>query len=154
MTITSIDALDGAHALQRLLTVCSDGALGYRRALAGVRAPHLHALLQRNVVEREETASVLTNALVEIGAKRDRHGSLAGAVHRGLLGALGVTHADDAILSECRRGDVATLAAFAEALSHALPADIRSRIEAQLRRVLGALERLSASEGTLSAPPR
>ncbi|MDB4939331.1 MAG: hypothetical protein JWP87_6303 [Labilithrix sp.] len=146
--MTNVEHTDGAHALERLLTICSDGVEGYRVAAAKVGAPHLHALLQRNEVEREEIASVLTNALVELGAKPDHHGSLAGAVHRGWVGALGSVHADDAIVRECTRGDQVTLAAFAEALSHELPADIRDRIESLLRRVLRALERLSSADGT------
>jgi uncharacterized protein (TIGR02284 family) len=148
--MTTTEHTDGAHVLERLLTVCADGVEGYRLAAASVRAPHLHALLQRNEVEREEIASVLANALVELGAKGHHRGSLAGAVHRGWLGALGASHADDAIVRECTRGDQATLAAFAEALSHELPADIRTRVEVQLGRVLSALERLSSEEGTLA----
>lgn len=142
--MTNPEHTDAAHALERLLTVCSDGVDGYRLAAAKVGAPHLHALLQRNEIEREEIASVLTNALAELGQKHAHHGSLAGAVHRGWLAALGTAHADDAIVRECSRGDQMTLAAFAEALSHDLPADIRDRVQAQLRRVLCALERLTS----------
>ena len=146
----STESTDGAHALERLLTVCSDGVEGYRRATASVRAPNLHALLQRNEVEREEIASVLTNALVELGANRDHHrGSLTGALHRHWMGALRATHADDVIVRECVRGDEVTLAAFAEALSHELPAEIRDRVHVQRGRVASALERLLAAGGTL-----
>lgn len=144
--MTTIEHTDGAHALERLLTVCSDGVEGYRFAAARVKAPHLHALLQKNEVEREEIASVLTNALVELGGRRDHHGSLGGAIHRSWLGALAAAHAEDAIVRECARGDQVTLAAFAEALSHELPADIRERVQAQIARVLSALERLSVSD--------
>lgn len=148
--MTTTEQNDGAHALERLLTICSDGVEGYRRATAAVRAPYLHALLQRNEVEREESASVLTNVLVEIGANRDHHrGSLTGALHRGWMGALRATHADNAIVRECVRGDEVTLAAFTEALSHELPAQIRDRVHVQRGRVASALERLLAADGTL-----
>ena len=149
--MTTTESTDGTRTLQRLLTICSDGVEGYRRATASVRAPNLHALLQRNEVEREEIASVITNALVEIGAKREHGGSLTGALHRGWLGALRTTHADDAIVRECMRGDETTLAAFTDALTHSLPADIRQRVDAQRRRVASALERLSAADGTRAA---
>ncbi len=99
---------DGTHALQGLLTICSDGASGYRRAAASVRASHLQAILQRNGAEREEIANVLSSILVDLGAKHDHAGTLKGAVHRGLLGALAVAHADDAIVRECARGDQMT----------------------------------------------
>jgi uncharacterized protein (TIGR02284 family) len=134
---------DGARALERLLTVCSDGVEGYRRATAAVRASEIRAVLQRNEVEREEIASVVTNALVELGAKGGHGGSLAGAAHRDFLAALGATHADAAIVHECLRGDQVTLGAFAEALSHDLPAEIGSRISAQQARVVHAVERLT-----------
>ncbi len=146
--MTTTERTQGAHALERLLTICSDGVEGYRRATASVRAPYLQALLQRNEVEREEIASVLTCALVEVGGKRDHGGSLTGAIHRGLLGALHVTHADDAIVRECIRGDEVTLAAFTEALSHELPQDIRARVDVQRGRVASALERLFAADVT------
>ena len=149
--MTTTESTDGAHALERLLTICSDGVEGYRRATASVRAPHLHALLQRNEVEREEIASVLTNALVEIGAQREHGGSLKGALHRGWLGALRTTHADGAIVRECMRGDEVTLAAFTEALTHSLPADIRQRVDVQRGRVASALDRLFAADGTRRA---
>lgn len=140
------EPIQGAHVLERLLTVCSDGVEGYRRAAASVQAPHLHALLQRNEVEREEIASALTNALVELGGRRAHGGSLTGALHRGFLGALHATHADVAIVRECMRGDEVTLAAFAEALSHELPADVRAQVDVQRGRVAIALERLFAAE--------
>ena len=148
--MTTTEQNDGAHALERLLTICSDGVEGYRRATAAVRAPYLHALLQRNEVEREEIACVLTNALVEVGENRDHHrGSLTGALHRGWMGALRAAHADDAIVRECVRGDEVTLAAFTEALSHELPAQVRDRVRVQRGRVASALERLLAADGTL-----
>lgn len=140
---------DAARAVERLLTVCSDGVEGYRRAAPVVSAPELRSVLLRNEIEREEIASVVTNMLVELGAKGDHSGSLTGAVHRGLLAALGTRHADAAILHECMRGDHVTLAAFAEALSHELPAELRERISAQQIRVVRALERLSELEGKL-----
>jgi len=136
---------ESAQAIERLLTVCADGVAGYRVAAASVQTPHLHALLQRNEVEREEIYSVLTNVLVDLGAHRVHAGSLTAAIHRGWLGALSASHADDAIVRECLRGDQVTLAAFAEALSHELPDAIQVRVQAQLSRVIVALERLSTS---------
>ena len=144
---TSQERTHGAHPLERLLAACSNGVEGYRRALASVTAGPLHAVLNQNVVEREEIASVITNLLVEVGVKPEHHGTLAGAVHRGWLSALGVTHSEDAILRECKRGEQATIAEFSDALSHELLPDVRGRIHAQLGRVHAALERLSASEG-------
>ena len=141
------DPTEAVRALARLLTVCADGVEGYRAAAAKIGTPHLRAMLLRNEVEREEITSVLTNALSELGGKHEHRGSLAGAVHRGwVVGFFGRTHADDAIVRECRRGDQVTLGAFAEALGHDLPPAIRERVEAQLRRVLNAIERLSTND--------
>lgn len=149
------DTGEAARALARLLTVCADGVEGYRVAASKVGAPHLRAMLQRNEVEREEITSVLTNALAELGKKHDHHGSLAGAVHRGwVAGILGTSHADEAIVHECERGDQVTLGAFAEALSHELPPALRSCVEAQLGRVVHALERLSAGSPTRAKDDR
>ncbi len=143
---TSKERTDCAHPLERLLDACSNGVEGYRRAVASVISPQLHAVLNRNAVEREEIASVVTNMLVELGVKPEHRGTLAGAVHRGWLSALGATHADDAIVRECKRGEQATVAAFGEALAHDLTPEIRERVETQFTRVLSALERLTATE--------
>ena len=133
-----------ALALQGLVKVCSDGVEGYRCAAAVARDPDLRTLLARLEVEREEIASVVTCAGIELGIKSDHGGSLAGAAHRRFLTAAGVLHADAAIAHECARGDTATLAAFAEALSHPLPEEIRGRVHAQVARVSSAIERLAA----------
>ncbi len=143
--MTHASLSEPAQAIERLRTVCADAVAGYRVAAASVQTPHLRALLQRNEVEREEVLSVLTNVLVDLGAHPAHGGSLTAAVHRGWLGALGASHADDAITRECLRGDQVTVAAFAEALSHELPEAARARVQAQLNRVLVALERLSGS---------
>ena len=131
------DPTEAVRALARLLTVCADGVEGYRVAAAKIGTPHLRAMLLRNEVEREEITSVLTNALSELGGKHEHH----------VVGFFGRTHADDAIVRECRHGDQVTLGAFAEALGHDLPPAIRERVEAQLRRVLHAIERLSTNDG-------
>ena len=134
---------ESAVALQRLVTVCSDGVEGYRSAAAVVSDPQLRALLARIEVEREEIASVVTCAAIELGIKSGHAGSLAGAAHRRFLTAAGALHADAAIVHECARGDSATLVAFAEAMTHPLPEEIRRRLHAQLVRVGSALERLA-----------
>lgn len=152
MTTTQLN--DGVPAIERLLTICSDGVEGYRRATASIRAPDLHSMLQRNEVEREEIASVFTNALVEIGGKHEHRGSLTGALHRGWLGALQAMHADDEIVRECLRGEGSTLEAFTEALTHELPPALRDCVIALRGRVSAALERLSEAHRSLRAELR
>ena len=133
------------HVLERLQTMCTDGVEGYRIAASRVKQPQLHAALERNRVERDEMVAVIINMLVEFRKKHSHHGSVAGALHRGLVNALGVAHADDIVVHECKRGDEATLAVFDEALRCELEAEDRERIERLRAHLAAALERLAAS---------
>jgi uncharacterized protein (TIGR02284 family) len=134
--------------LERLLAVCEDGVLGYRRAAAAIDEPRLHAALAAEAARREEVASVLAYALVDLGKKPSHHGSLEGALHRRWVDALAASRAGGAhaILNECVRGERATIYAFAEALAEDLPHAVRTVVQSQLGRVLEATEALSILE--------
>jgi uncharacterized protein (TIGR02284 family) len=134
--------------LERLLAVCEDGVLGYRRAAAAIDDPRLRAPLAAEAARREEVASVLAYALVDLGTKPSHHGSLEGAIHRRWVDALAASRAGGAhaILKECLRGERATIYAFAEALAEDLPYAVRTVVQSQLGRVLEAAETVSNLE--------
>lgn len=132
--------------LQHLLDICADGVEGYKRAAQAITTPRVHRALELNALEREEVTAALTEVLVELGHPPPSHGTLGGAVHRGWLRALGAVHKDEAILHECLRGERITVDAFAQALAHELPANVRTVIQSQLSRILSALERVDTAE--------
>lgn len=143
--------MDTNTKLLSLLHVCADGVAGYRHAAAAIREPKLHATLWQNASEREEVSAVITNTLIARGKKPDHNGSTKGAVHRAWLDAIAALEADNAssVLRECERGDVATCDAFEDVLSGELPADLRTTLEDQLKRVFEARNRITAARASV-----
>jgi uncharacterized protein (TIGR02284 family) len=133
--------------VRHLLVSSTDGIEGYRRAAQDVKSDRLRGFLSEAAAEREQIAAVLTNLLVSLGFKPSHHGSLEGAIHRRWLDALGAfaPHADDGILRECQRGEQETIAAFAKALDHDLPDEVRSTLHTQLARIFEASAALNTT---------
>lgn len=131
---------ESAHALERLIAVCNDGATGYRKAAGHARDADLRTELEAAAVDREEIASALGYALAELGRPAVSHGSLRGALHRAWLEAVATLERphDVAVLRACERGERATVDAFIDALGRDLTGDVRSMIQSQLGRVLVA----------------
>jgi uncharacterized protein (TIGR02284 family) len=124
-------------ALQKLLSVCSDGIAGYRHAASAVTEPEAHEFAAQAAAEREEIASVLTVALRALGVHPDHHGSAMGAAHRAWLDAIATLDpgSTPSILRECERGEKETVASFQHVLELGLPKGTREVIQSQLDRI-------------------
>ena len=128
--------------LEKLLLVCKDGEEGFQLAASEVKSSELQSLfvgssLQRSRLcrELETAASALGNSVPaecrSVGSKADRTWMMPGD---------GVGARDEqAVLSECERGEDAALAAYARALAEAelLPA-VRTMLAAQAAEVKAA----------------
>lgn len=139
ITHTTITTLD------RLLEVTIDGIAGYRRASETIGDPELSQTLAGAAREREEIANAIAGVLTTLGQRPPHHGTLKGAMHRGWLNALSVTHAEKAILNECLRGERSTLDEFSEALAKELLPNARECVQTQVGRVVTSLERLETA---------
>jgi uncharacterized protein (TIGR02284 family) len=132
------DDHDDIRVLEQLLVSCQDGVEGYRRAAGDVEDEHVRRFLEHAAAEREEIASVMTNALVALGYKPAHHGSALGAVHRRWIDVVARARSTSAILHECQRGERETLAAFSSAAGRELREDVREVVQSQLGRLLQA----------------
>ena len=124
---------------EKLIAVCKDGEEGFQLAANEVKSSELQSLfvgysLQRSRLcrELEAAASALGNG---VPAECGSVGSKAGRTW--MMPGDGVTARDEqAVLSECERGEDAAMAAYAEALAEAelLPA-VRAMLAAQAAEV-------------------
>jgi uncharacterized protein (TIGR02284 family) len=138
--------------LEHLLVVCQDGVDGYRKAAEDVPAGPVRAFLASASAKREELASMLTQALVELGHKPVHRGSIAAAAHRRWLDAVAaVTGGPEAVLEECRRGERQSLAAFATAMGGDLPEATHRLVRDVFERFLEASTALNKVAADLDA---
>lgn len=135
--------------LEHLVEVTIDGIYGYRRARETVADPDLHVVLAEGAREREAIWEALRGVLIALGKEPPHHGTFRGAMHRGWLGALSVTHAEKAILNACLHGERTTIDAFSHALALDILPEARNVIQTQLGLVVSSLERL---EQTMQEP--
>ncbi len=123
--------------LEKLIAVCREGEEGFQLAADEVKSSELQSLflgysLQRSRLSRdlEEAASALGRA----AATRD-----GGAARTWMAPEAAESRDEQAVLSECERGEEAALAAYAAALEETeLPPTVRELITAQATEVKSA----------------
>ena len=75
-------------------------------------------------------------------------GTVAGALHHGWMNIKSAVTGDDdnAIITECERGEDSALSAYRDALGKDMPAGVRSIVERQFSQVKQAHDRIRALE--------
>ena len=104
-------------ALNDLTEILKDGENGFRTAAKDVKAPELAQVFERYANQRAEFASKLQAQVAALGAKVEKSGSVAGAMHRGwinLKAALS-TNEPQSVLEEAERGEDAAVAEYRKA---------------------------------------
>ena len=128
--------------LEKLIAVCKDGEEGFQLAASEVKSSELQSLfvgysLQRSRLWRElETAASALGNSAPAG-----EGSVGGKAGRTWMtpGDAATPRDEQAVLSECERGEDAAIAAYAMALEAAeLPPAVRAMIAAQTAEVKAA----------------
>jgi len=121
--------------LRELLATCRDAERGYQHAAELADDASIKELFARRHVVRQELALALKDALYRHGKLIETdHGTVLGTIHRGVLDAMarvrdGRLHA---LVSECERGERVAIAVYQDALSKALPEDVRLLVEDHL----------------------
>ena len=123
--------------LNDLIETSKDGEYGFGACAEHIRAGDLRALLLRRAAECAQASRELQSQVIALGAEPDRHGTAAGAAHRGWVSLRSVLsrYTDLAMLEECERGEDKALARYRSALKNDLPLPVRSLIERQLEGV-------------------
>lgn len=135
--------------LNDLIQTCRDAEEGFSTAAEGVKDEDLRELLLEYSRQRAGFAGDLQAEVRRLGGEPETGGSVAGAIHRGWLGIrAAITGADeDTVISECERGDDASLANYRAALNADMPAGVRSLVERQFAVVRDTRDRLHALRG-------
>lgn len=129
--------------LNGCIETCTDGEKGYASAAADVRDVGLKAYFQRKAEERADFVLALQEAVGKLSAVPENEGSVAGALHRGLVGARKALEgrSDHLLLEECLRGELAAHEAYTKAIASACLDAESSTIRALLVHQHDALER-------------
>jgi len=130
--------------LNNLIETCRDGQEGFKRAAEGVRSAELKELLHAYSRQRASFAGELQDEVRRMGGEAEDSGSTAAALHRGWMGLrMAVSGGDDnAVVSECERGEEAALANYRAALGTDMPASVRAMVERQFAEVKEAHTRI------------
>lgn len=133
-----------ASTLNNLIETCKDGEEGFREAAEHIQRQDLRSIFNEYSRQRTQFASELQNLVSRIGGDPEHRGSVAASLHRGWMNLKSaITGRDDnAILSECERGEDSAVRNYQDALAHDLPSDIRSVVEEQYRQILEAHNRI------------
>ena len=132
---------DTINTLNDLIEILKDGQHGFKTSAEDVKAPELARVFERYATQRTEFAAKLQAQVIALGAKVEKSGSVAGAMHRGwinLKAALS-TNEPQSVLDEAERGEDAAVAAYRKAQEHTdLDAATRELINAQYTEVKAA----------------
>jgi uncharacterized protein (TIGR02284 family) len=121
------------ETLNDLLENARDGELGFREAAEHTKTPSLSALFGRRADTCRQAATELQAQIRSLGGQPEEGGTGGGAAHRvwvhvrGLFGGA----SDEAMLSECERGEDAALARYRKALKQNLPLQIHAIVQRQ-----------------------
>jgi uncharacterized protein (TIGR02284 family) len=128
---------DTVSILNTLLETCRDGDKGFRNAAENANGLSIQTQFREFARERADFANELSREVERLGGTPASGGSASGALHRGWMDVKGaVTSSDDSsLVAEAERGEDVAVATYRRALQQDLPAEIKSLIERQARRV-------------------
>lgn len=106
--------------LNKLLTRNYDAEYGYREAVEDVKNPRLKTFFKAYVEQRYRFGHDLKGEILNLGGdpEKGKGTSLVGDIHRKWMDFKKAisSHSEDAILEECRRGEMVTWEDYNEAL--------------------------------------
>lgn len=132
--------------LNNLIETCKDGEEGFRTAAEGVKSGELKTLFDTYSQQRAEFVAELQAEVRRLGGDPEQTGSVAATLHRGWINLKSaVTGSDEnAVITECERGEDSAVRNYLDALETGLPEDVRSTVERQYGQVKEAHDRVSA----------
>lgn len=139
---------DVISTLNNLIETCKDGQNGFQTAADGVKRSDLKTLFHTYAQQRAQFAGELQNEVLRLGGDPEKAGSVAASLHRGWINLKSaVTGNDDnAVITECERGEDAAVSNYTDALENDLPENIRTIVERQYGQVKEAHDRIRSLE--------
>ena len=132
--------------LNGLIETCKDGQNGFKTAAEGIERSELKTVFYEFSQQRSEFAGLLQELVRSLGGDPESTGTLSAAVHRGWMDIKSLVSGKDeeAILSECERGEDYAKNAYADALKSNLPANVADVLGQQSQAILAAHNRIKA----------
>jgi uncharacterized protein (TIGR02284 family) len=133
-----MDNDDVISSLNRLIETCKDGEEGFRTCAEDIGDPQVKLQFANRSQECAQAASELQELVYSLGGKPETGSSLSGTLHRRWVDIKSaITGKDDeAILSECERGEDVAVRSYSKALEKDLPLNVRSVVARQYDGVL------------------
>jgi uncharacterized protein (TIGR02284 family) len=124
---------DVISTLNNLIEACKDREKGYRTAADAVKNTQFKSLFNKYAQQSAQFASELQSEVHRLGIDPEKSSSITGAIFRGWMNIKSaVTGGDeDAIISECERGEDAAIGVYKDALNASLPTEIQAIVERQ-----------------------
>jgi len=141
--------------LNELIETCEDGIRGFKTASEAVSNPTAKALFASRLPNILRGASELKAEVRRLGGDPEKRGTIAGDFHRAWINLKAAVTGknEEAIVTECERGEEHAAHVYEDALQKDLPYDTRAIIERQYRGVLENLERVRALSRDATAQP-
>jgi uncharacterized protein (TIGR02284 family) len=124
--------------LNNLIETCRDGQNGFKEAAENIKNTELKSFFNQLSLDRARFVGDLQQEVQRLGGDPEKTGSTAAALHRAWIDIKGTFtgKSDEAILSECERGEDSAVDAYKDALNDKnLPSDIRVLVEKQFQSV-------------------
>jgi uncharacterized protein (TIGR02284 family) len=139
---------DVISTLNNLIETARDGQNGFQTAAEGVKQSELKQLFAKYSQQRAQFVGELQDEVRRLGGDPENTGSVAATLHRGWINIKSaVTGADEnAIVSECERGEDSAVSNYRGALDADMPANIRAVVERQYAQVKEAHDRIRSLE--------
>lgn len=144
--MTTTDSKDVIEVLNDLIETSKDGEAGFKVCAEDVKRPDLKALFLDRAVECGKSASELQAIVSQLGGDPEDSTSVSGDMHRRWvdLKSLVTGKSEEAVLSECERGEDVAKKSYKKALEKDLPADVRAVVERQYQGVLRNHDQIKA----------
>ena len=131
--------------INNLIEVCKDGQQGFQTAADDAKDETLLQLFRQYAAQRTQYIAELQERVRDIGGDPDKHGSVAGSLHRGWIDLKAAVSSNEphAVLAECERGEDAAVKNYREALAETeLDPETRRVVQRQAEGVQAAHDRV------------
>jgi uncharacterized protein (TIGR02284 family) len=142
-----MDSDEVIATLNDLIETSKDGEEGFRSCADSTADTRLKAFFSNRAQSCAAAVIELQDLVRAYGGNPETSGGLGGALHRRWIDIKSAItgHDDQAILSECERGEDIAVANYQRALDKSLPPDVRTTVERQYQGVLQNHDQVKSS---------
>jgi uncharacterized protein (TIGR02284 family) len=129
-----------------LIQTCIDGQKAFEAAAKAVDDPMIKDELVGYSWQRQQFATELKTRMKAFGEEPSEHGSMSGALQRGLMDMKAAFTGGDGhtVLSACEKEEDSTVATYRDAMSSGLPAEYSELVQSQFQTIQRTHDRIKA----------